>query len=104
MQHGGSGRAERRSADVRPDSLLGEFPVHKAFVSDFRNEHREEPQSAARLYVGGAVPNDRARGKVDRPVLGRAQEERGTRLAAVATLFRGVGTIIERVHRGLVRS
>jgi hypothetical protein len=104
MEDGGRGGAKIRHADIRPDSPLGQLLLHPAFMPCFRDQHREEAKQCSRLYIQETVADDRARRKIDGPVLRRPKEEGRAGLAAIALLFGRVRAVVERIHRSPIRS
>ncbi len=97
-------RPEARNTHVRLEAAVGELPVHQRLVGHLGDQHGEQPEGRPGLYVRQAIPDDRARRKVDRPIFHGAVEQRGARFPAVTFLFGPMRAIVESVHAGPIRS
>lgn len=100
MEHGRGSGPKTRHTNVRAHPAFGHFPVHEGFVSHLRDQDRKQADLGAGFDVGRSVAYDRARGKVDSPIVGRLKEQRGTGFPALALLVGGVGAVVERIDTG----
>lgn len=100
VEHRGRCGPERGHPHIWPKAPGREFLLYEILVRDFGDENGEQPKSFPGLHIRETVSYDRARRKVDPPVLRGPQEERRARFATLAVLLGCVGTVVERVDAG----